>query len=314
MTVLSPDINEAYKIFGVTLTLWGMPNNESHKSERFFFSEHPGRARRKASRNAVPDQPLRLRRPGDAPPRPRRSPWTRWEQPGPFNAEGYPELNDLELEARRIPVSAHDRMRQPQVRTQQSPSLPPQSRGRRAFGLHVQAGDPAERNPAGLATPELEDTTVTLPPGVTISPSAANGLEACSDRPDRPGIHERGSCPPASQVGTVRIKSPCSKKNSPAGCSSGRRMRTRPCIALHAGRRRSGQAVPPVHRSRRLRRARQASRHGLHQPEHRAADDELPQQPAAPFSTLTLSLRGGDRASLANPQACGSGYVCAARA
>ena len=70
-----------------------------------------------------------------------------------------------------------------------------------------------------LAQSDVRDTTVTLPQGVQLNPSAANGLEACSETqigfeglnaktqtneftPDQP------SCPDASKVGTVHIKTP----------------------------------------------------------------------------------------------------------
>jgi hypothetical protein len=92
----------------------------------------------------------------------------------------------------------------------------------------------AELNPEGLAESSLRNTTVTLPAGVAVNPSGADGLEACSEHlvgylpgesnppgelhftPTKPGEFgtaealEPGKnfCPDASKIGTVDIASP----------------------------------------------------------------------------------------------------------
>ncbi len=77
---------------------------------------------------------------------------------------------------------------------------------------------------SGLGTPPVKDATVELPVGTTISPSSANGLEACAatgpegfdiegpeseavgpDGLERPAA---GHCPQASQIATVRATTP----------------------------------------------------------------------------------------------------------
>ncbi len=102
-----------------------------------------------------------------------------------------------------------------------------------------------EPNPEGLAEADVRDTTVTLPEGVQVNPSAANGLQACPEHGSEvsPGITAGGIgftgfedfqpgaptatfsegfdltpptepksgesyCPEASKLGTVRIKTP----------------------------------------------------------------------------------------------------------
>jgi len=95
-------------------------------------------------------------------------------------------------------------------------------------GLNVNIELPAEQH--GLGESAVRSTTVTLPEGVQLSPSAANGLEACSESeigyegrggsadpflPDTAGVSEPlrfsaapAACPEASKVGLVDIKSP----------------------------------------------------------------------------------------------------------
>ncbi len=98
--------------------------------------------------------------------------------------------------------------------------------------VHVPQG--AASNPAGLAESSLRDTTVTLPQGVSIDPSGADGLQACSEglagftgfsefNPEfEPGVKwntftptvlealQPGTsfCPDGSKIGTVKIKTP----------------------------------------------------------------------------------------------------------
>ena len=73
---------------------------------------------------------------------------------------------------------------------------------------------------------DVQSATVTLPEGMLLSPSAANGLQACSEAqigyegpggedPLSPGAPEplrfsteQAACPPQSKLGSVRIKTP----------------------------------------------------------------------------------------------------------
>ena len=77
------------------------------------------------------------------------------------------------------------------------------------FSLHV----PQNEDPDGNATSHLRDATVTLPAGMSVNPSSANGREACSL--DQVGISASGqsdgqpaACPDASKLGTVEAVSP----------------------------------------------------------------------------------------------------------
>lgn len=94
-----------------------------------------------------------------------------------------------------------------------SPSIsvtPDGQSGSSPTGLAVAVHVPQELvlSPNALAESNVKDTTVTLPEGVAMNPSAADGLMACSlsqinlegDTPE--------ACPEASKVATVAIKTP----------------------------------------------------------------------------------------------------------
>jgi hypothetical protein len=82
------------------------------------------------------------------------------------------------------------------------------------FNLHI----PQNEDPDGRATAHLKDAVVKLPPGLTVNPSSANGLGACS--PEQIGMltpvgdpkahfsKEPQSCPNSSKLGTVQVETP----------------------------------------------------------------------------------------------------------
>lgn len=77
------------------------------------------------------------------------------------------------------------------------------------FNLHV----PQNQDPDGFSTAHLKDVKVTLPAGMTVNPSSADGLAACSM--DQFGVFPGGThdgrpvtCPAASKIGTVSAHTP----------------------------------------------------------------------------------------------------------
>ena len=83
-------------------------------------------------------------------------------------------------------------------------------------GLDFKIHQPQDNNIDGLSTANLKDVTVTLPEGMTLNPSAANGLGACTNaqigyQPSGGKIHfseAPNSCPAASKLGTLDVKTP----------------------------------------------------------------------------------------------------------
>ena len=77
-------------------------------------------------------------------------------------------------------------------------------------GLNVEVTVPQENllEPEGLVAATLKNTSVTLPEGLVINPGQAAGLQACGEV--EANIHGEGpqSCPSASKVGTVKIRTP----------------------------------------------------------------------------------------------------------
>ena len=67
---------------------------------------------------------------------------------------------------------------------------------------------PVEPNPAGQETSTLRVARVTLPQGMGLNPSAANGLKACTDAQFGKGTRNPVACPPESKIGTAILTTP----------------------------------------------------------------------------------------------------------
>jgi hypothetical protein len=86
------------------------------------------------------------------------------------------------------------------VPTSQAPRAP--------TGLDATLTLPSWFGPEGIAPADLRRATVTLPEGLTINPSSAGGLQACSDADLRLRQEGPASCPDASKIGTVTLDTP----------------------------------------------------------------------------------------------------------
>jgi hypothetical protein len=75
--------------------------------------------------------------------------------------------------------------------------------------LHFELRVPQSDTPAGRGTSDLEKAVVTLPQGMTISPSAASHLlEGCTDEQFGAGSDVPATCPAASAIGEDEVQSP----------------------------------------------------------------------------------------------------------
>jgi hypothetical protein len=160
------------------------------------------------------------------------------------------------------------------------------------FVLRIPQSEGAE----GLATADLKDAVVRMPRGVVLSPSAATGLESCSE--EQVGLHaeRRVKCPDGSKLGTVSIVTPAL-----TGELKG---------ALYLGGPASGPITGPPFTvyltfeghgvSVKIR--------GMVMPDPLTGQltTTFDENPELPFSELKLHLTGGSRATVANPSACGS--------
>ncbi len=180
--------------------------------------------------------------------------------------------------------------------------------------VKVPQGPLLEPNPEGRAQADVRDTTVTLPEGVHLNPSAANGLQACTEAQagferinPTTGTQEftagPASCPEASKVANVHIKTPLLPKEvegalylaepAPNGEPAKNPFNSLVALYLVAEDKEAGILV------------KLAGEGKLDQSTGRVSTS-FQNTPQLPFEELKVELFGGPRASLSTPAFCGT--------
>jgi hypothetical protein len=241
-----------------------------------------------------------------------------WQHPGRQLANGEPDLSDRNWKSTTStlpPVTDCEALHfHPAL------SVAPEEAHRSAdepAGYDATLQVPQNEDPGGLATPPLKRAVVALPSGVSISPSAANGLIGCQESGSE-GIElessQHGHCPEASSVGEVEVITPLLKEplkgnvfiaqptcggDGQPECTEGAAEAGEVFgLYLEAGNENSGVNIKLRGK---VEVGGDGHRNGLAPGQVRTTFAEAPQQP---FSELRLNFHGGPRATLANPQTC----------
>ncbi len=308
VTVASTNTNQSIRVFGVRTIFWGVPADAAHNALRGeclgLLGESLGSCPVETTHKPFLTVPTSCT----------TEPLTTfihansWQEPLSFvsaetfdhDAEGHPVLltgcNRLDFSPT---VSA-----QPDTHAPGSPT-----------GMHVEVSLPQNENPSGLAEADLKKAVVTLPQGFSISPSAANGLQTCSDtpEPERPGgeiaLHsdEPVKCPDASKVGTVEIETPLLEAplEGSVYVAAEHANPFDSLLALYVVAEGSGVLIKLAGKV-------EANGTTGQLTTVFAGNPPLEGTPQQPFSHLRLHLFGGPRAALMTPRACGTYSVTGA--
>ena len=191
------NITQKVPIYATKLTLWGNPSDESHDKERGQCIFSPGSC--PVPRTSRPFLTLPSSCAGTLTASMRAD---SWQEPNDWTPlqQSSPAMHAVEgcgLLAFGPSLQAQPIGLQPGAPPADSPS-----------GLSVDLRVPQEESLEGLATANLKEAVVTLPAGIAVSPSAANGLGACTE--EEIGLHsaEKPSCPNDSKVAEAEIVTP----------------------------------------------------------------------------------------------------------
>jgi hypothetical protein len=148
--------------------------------------------------------------------------------------------------------------------------------------------------------------TVTLPRGMGLNPSAANGLQVCSDAQFGKGTRNPVACPPASIIGHAKIESPpLQNEDEPqpeedleGNVYAGKQLSRDPTsgdeyrIFIEAGSERYGISVRLIGNVRA-------------DPKTGQLSTTISEAPQLPFTSFSVTFNGGARAVLSSPPTCG---------
>jgi hypothetical protein len=287
VTVLFTGLPEGRSLIRGTLTLWGFPAAPGHDAQRgkcYVYPEEGSDCSSSASAKpflSLPTSctgPLRFVARIDS-----------WTEPGVFHQDetSIPGMTGCD----KLDFS-------PEIVA--SPE-PPQAAS--PSGLSVEVRVPQFYNSReALAESNLKDTTVTLPAGVAVNPSAAGGLAACS--PEEVGLNnaEEASCPDASKIGSVEITTPLLSEP------------LRGAVYLAQQGNLAGNGSNPFGSLLALYLVVKAPQAGVlvklagevkPDPVTGQLTTTFLNNPQVPFENLKLSFFGGPRAALVNPPLCG---------
>ncbi len=192
--IVSNDTSTSAPVTGVDITVWGVPSDPSHDRyrESACLDTTYGGANGLTCPASGPRKAF-LRLPTSCPGTPLQfgASSNTYEEPEHFVETSFtgPTMTGCEV----VPFSPTITV-DPTGTSAASPT-----------GVSVKLSLPQNQNPDGLAEADLKKAVVTLPEGMAINPSAADGLQACDDEDLHLDSNTPANCPDGSKIGTVLL-------------------------------------------------------------------------------------------------------------
>jgi hypothetical protein len=281
-------IGQKRGVFGSTLTLWGDPSAASHDRWRGDCASH--NVSRTIEQKGIPSCPVEptstplLSMPTSCPGTSLESTMSAdsWQEPNQF-VSAMPFLSPAVTGCSSLDFSPSIEV-QPETSVSDSPT-----------GLHVDLHVPQSEDLSTLAEANLKDTVVTLPAGMVVNPSSADGLQGCSSA--QVDLHGEGPamCPDASKIGSVEVDTPLLERPLPGSvyiASQGDNP-FNSLLAIYVVVEGQGIIV-------------KLAGHVEPDPVTGRLRTTFEDNPQLPFEDFKLDFFGGPRASLTTPPTCGA--------
>ena len=287
------NIPQTAVVIGNDLELWGVPASPAHDAQR-------------GGPVSIPVKPFLTL------PRACEGPLTTsyetdsWQNPGVFVGGSFLTHDDAEPPNPQGFTGCGKLPFKPELRSKLTSESGETGSG---LDLSVDMSQEGLLSPDGLAQSDVKKAVVTLPEGVTINPSVAEGLGVCTPTDyERETLHSvpGEGCPNASRLGSVRVESPLvdeaidgsvflAQQDDPATVEPGAENPFDSLIALYMVMRNTnlgGLVKVPI----------------KVEPDPQtgqlvATMDDIPQ---VPFNRFSFHFREGQRAPLITPAACGT--------
>jgi hypothetical protein len=295
LTATASEIHETpllAKLLGATVTLWGVPG--AHERADGSSNWGPGQP---AIHNAIAPEPA--------------SRWTPFMQ-NPTDCATVP-MTTLSLDTYEEPEMFASTTASSPTPTNCAavpftPSLLLHAQTTRAgapTGADIDLTVPQSNDPDAPGTAALQKAVVTLPAGVTLSPSAASGgLQACTDEQFGARSDAASDCPRASVIGSDEVESPLLPRSSSGveGKLTGLVFLGRPLSTDPT----SGQMFRVFQELQGFGLDVKLEGSVIADPGSGQLTATFANLPDLPFEKFRLHLRGGPNAVLVNPQTCGA--------
>jgi hypothetical protein len=166
-------------------------------------------------------------------------------------------------------------------------------------GAAVDVKVPFEPSPLTQLQSQLKTAKVALPQGMGLNPSAANGLQTCTNAQFGKGTRTPVACPATSKVGVITVETP----PLPAGSLKGN---------VYVGQQLSRD--PTSGNEYRIFVDAESARYGISarlignvsaNPQTGQLTTTFAENPQVPFSSFRLQFDGGPKATLTSPPTCG---------
>ena len=284
ITARISNVNQTLAVMSTKLTLWGVPADPYHTGQRNF----PGTFGEGGAPSAAPRLPF-LTAPTECSGQPLRTRMTAtsWQEPSVTHEASFEtNFDGSPLIAEGCDVLPFD----PGLSVD---SESPPKRGTPA-GLGIDLALPQSDNPDGLATASLKKAVVTLPEGMSVNPSSAQGLEACTPAQIEIKGPEPSNCPAGSKIGSVEAETPLLEKSLEGGIylASQRDNPFGSTLAIYLVVEGAGVVVKLPGKVET-------------DPSTGRVTSTFDDNPQLPFSKLSVHLKTGPRAPLTLPTACG---------
>jgi hypothetical protein len=318
-------ISNSIPLLGISsfeLTFWGVPADPSHDAMRDLLCRRPERGNTLECEGG--GQPAGIE---PVPFLTMPTGCTSGPEQATVRADSWEEPNSYTEASATLAGATHCEL----LRFEPSLALHPETTLADApTGLDVGLQVPLSETPESLATPQLRDTTVTLPEGVSISPGIVDGIQACDEFGPR-GINITG--PEAEEVSSLNGERQLAPGHCPNASKVGSAEAITPFLpipvegSVYLARPACGAAGQPACTERDAAEGRlyrlylelggtgALARTGIHfkvalQTHVNLRTGQLTtvtlDTPQAPFSELRIHLNGGQRAAVDTPPTCGA--------
>jgi hypothetical protein len=197
------NIPQPVPLFDSEVTLWGDPANPAHDKERGVCTT-PGGCPFDSE-----DKPFLTLPRSCSGPLATAYTATSWQEPDAAAVSGSVLTHNDALPPAPQGMTGCGRLGFSPSTTAKPTTLAAESSTGLDFSLDVH--DEGLTNPSGLAQSDIAKTVVTLPEGMTVNPSSANGINVCSEAElhEMSALSEPGvGCPDASKLGSVEVETP----------------------------------------------------------------------------------------------------------